>query len=84
MPPDIADELALLQTACRRLIRKFPLATIERAFRKPLDRGVFISFEREPGGQCVHCAGAFRRHPPIRDGVQRDVAVKVLRPACCP
>ena len=47
MPPDIADELALLQDRVPSFDPAISVATIERAFRRPLDE-VFVSFQREP------------------------------------
>ena len=82
MPPDIADELALLQDHVPPFDSQISVATIERAFRKPLGE-VFISFEREP----VASASIAQVHFAVirdRDGVQRDVAVKVLRPGMLP
>ena len=82
MPPDIADELALLQDRVPPFDSQISVATIERAFRKPLGE-VFVSFEREP----VASASIAQVHFAVirdRDGVQRDVAVKVLRPGMLP
>ena len=82
MPPDIADELALLQDRVPPFDSQISVATIERAFRKPLGE-VFISFEREP----VASASIAQVHFAVirdRNGVQRDVAVKVLRPGMLP
>ena len=47
MPPDIADELALLQDRVPPFDSAVAVATIERAFRRPIGE-VFESFEREP------------------------------------
>ena len=82
MPPDIADELALLQDRVPPFDPQIAVATIERAFRKPLGE-VFVTFEREP----VASASIAQVHFAVvrdRDGVQRDVAVKVLRPGMLP
>ncbi|UJB65113.1 ubiquinone biosynthesis regulatory protein kinase UbiB [Acidovorax sp. YS12] len=82
MPPDIADELALLQDRVPPFDPQIAVATIERAFRKPLGE-VFITFEREP----VASASIAQVHFAVvrdRNGVQRDVAVKVLRPGMLP
>ena len=82
MPPDIADELALLQDRVPPFDPQIAVATIERAFRKPLGE-VFVTFEREP----VASASIAQVHFAVvrdRDGVQRDVAVKVLRPSMLP
>jgi len=82
MPPDIADELALLQDRVPPFDPQIAVATIERAFRKPLGE-VFMTFEREP----VASASIAQVHFAVvrdRNGVQRDVAVKVLRPGMLP
>jgi len=82
LPPDIADELALLQDRVPPFDPNVAVATIERAFRKPLDE-VFVSFERVP----VASASIAQVHfAVIRDkqGQERDVAVKVLRPGMLP
>ncbi len=82
MPPDIADELALLQDRVPPFDPQIAVATVERAFRKPLGE-VFITFEREP----VASASIAQVHFAVvrdRNGVQRDVAVKVLRPGMLP
>ena len=47
MPPDIADELALLQDRVPPFDPDIAIATIERSFRRPLGE-IFVSFEREP------------------------------------
>lgn len=78
LPMDIADELARLQDRVPPFSSDIAVATIERAFRKPLDQ-IFTSFEREPVASAsiaqVHFAVLKDRH-----GHQREVAVKVLRP----
>jgi ubiquinone biosynthesis protein len=78
MPLDIADELARLQDR----VPPFPAATavaiIEKALRKPLDQ-IFVSFEQQP----IASASIAQVHFAVvrdRDGKERDVAVKVLRP----
>jgi ubiquinone biosynthesis protein len=82
LPQDIADELALLQDRVPPFPSEVAVATIERAFRRPLAE-VFESFEREPVASAsiaqVHFA-TIR----TRDGQLRDVAVKVLRPGMLP
>ena len=78
MPPDVAEELARLQDRVPPFDSQIAVDTIERAFRKKLDQ-VFVSFEREP----VASASIAQVHFAVisdRNGVQRDVAVKVLRP----
>ena len=82
MPPDIADELALLQDRVPPFAPETAIATIERAFRRPLGE-IFVSFERDP----VASASIAQVHFAVirdRDGRQRDVAVKVLRPNMLP
>ncbi|MFZ2739524.1 MAG: ubiquinone biosynthesis regulatory protein kinase UbiB [Burkholderiaceae bacterium] len=78
LPTDIADELALLQDRVPAFDTDIAIATIERAFSKPLGE-VFSSFEREPVASAsiaqVHFATL-----KLRDGQLREVAVKVLRP----
>ena len=82
MPPDIADELALLQDRVPPFDPAIAVATIERAFRRPLEE-VFVSFERTP----VASASIAQVHFAVirdRQGRERDVAVKVLRPGMLP
>lgn len=82
MPPDIADELALLQDRVPPFDPDIAIATIERAFRRPLGE-VFVSFEREP----VASASIAQVHFAVvrdREGREREVAVKVLRPGMLP
>ncbi len=82
LPPDIAEELALLQDRVPPFPTEVAVATIERSFRRPVD-DVFVSFEREPVASAsiaqVHF-GTLR----TRDGQLREVAVKVLRPGMLP
>jgi ubiquinone biosynthesis protein len=78
LPPDVADELAKLQDRVPPFSAEVAIATIERAFKKPLDE-LFLSFEREP----VASASIAQVHfATLRDEQQREreVAVKVLRP----
>ncbi len=78
LPPDIADELALLQDRVPPFPGDVAIATIERAFRKPLGE-LFTSFEREP----VASASIAQVHfATLTDasGRERELAVKVLRP----
>ncbi|MEY4651998.1 MAG: putative 2-octaprenylphenol hydroxylase of ubiquinone biosynthetic pathway [Pseudomonadota bacterium] len=78
LPADIAEELARLQDRVPPFEASVAVATIERAFRQPVDT-IFASFEREPVASAsiaqVHFA-TLR----TRDGRLREVAVKVLRP----
>lgn len=78
MPLDIADELAKLQDRVPPFPSEVAVATIERALRKPLSE-IFVSFEHEP----VASASIAQVHFAVvrdRNGVERKVAVKVLRP----
>lgn len=78
MPTDIADELARLQDRVPPFASGIAVATIERAFKKPVTE-IFTSFDREPVASAsiaqVHFAKLLDRH-----GKEREVAVKVLRP----
>ena len=82
LPPDVADELARLQDRVPPFDSDIAIATIERAFRKPVDT-IFASFERVPVASAsiaqVHFATLVDRN-----GHARDVAVKVLRPGMLP
>jgi ubiquinone biosynthesis protein len=78
LPPDIADELARLQDRVPPFASAIAVATIERAFGKPLD-AVFSHFEQLP----VASASIAQVHfATLLDGRHggREVAVKVLRP----
>ena len=82
LPLDVADELARLQDRVPPFPSEVAVASIERAFGKPLDE-IFASFEREP----VASASIAQVHFAIlkdRQGKERDVAVKVLRPGMLP
>lgn len=82
LPADVADELARLQDRVPPFDTEVAVATIERAFRRPLDE-VFVSFDRTP----VASASIAQVHFAIlrdRTGVEREVAVKVLRPGMLP
>ena len=82
LPADVADELALLQDRVPPFDSAIAIATIERAFRRPVD-SVFTSFEREP----VASASIAQVHFATlkdRNGQSREVAVKVLRPGMLP
>ena len=78
MPVDIADELARLQDRVPPFPSEVAIATIERAFNKKVD-DIFVSFDRQP----IASASIAQVHFAVlkdRNGVDRDVAVKVLRP----
>ncbi|MEZ5703979.1 MAG: ubiquinone biosynthesis regulatory protein kinase UbiB [Burkholderiaceae bacterium] len=82
LPPDIADELAHLQDRVPPFSSAVAVATIERAFGRPLD-AVFSHFEQVP----VASASIAQVHfATLLDGRHggRDVAVKVLRPNMLP
>ena len=82
LPSDIADELARLQDRVPPFDSAIAVATIERAFGKPLD-AVFSHFDHTP----VASASIAQVHFAIlRDGRHggREVAVKVLRPNMLP
>jgi ubiquinone biosynthesis protein len=78
LPPDIADELAWLQDRVPPFPSKVAIATIERAFRRPVGE-IFVEFDETPVASAsiaqVHFATL--RAP---DGTVREAAVKVLRP----
>ncbi len=82
LAPDIAEELARLQDRVPPFPSAVAVATIERAFRRPLDQ-IFVSFDHQPVASAsiaqVHFALIRDRH-----GVEREVAVKVLRPGMLP
>ncbi len=82
LPRDIADELARLQDRVPPFDSDVAIAMIERAFRRPL-ASVFSSFERVP----VASASIAQVHFAVlkdRSGLERQVAVKVLRPGMLP
>ena len=78
LPPDIADELAWLQDRVPPFPSAIAIATIERAFQRPVGE-IFESFDETPMASAsiaqVHFA-TLR----TRDGALREVAVKVVRP----
>ncbi len=78
LPPDIADELTFLQDRVPPFPSSVAVATIERAFRRPVG-DVFVQFDETP----IASASIAQVHfATIRtgDGQLREVAVKVLRP----
>jgi len=79
LPPDISDELARLQDRVPPFASSIAVATIERAFHRPLAE-IFESFDQTPVASAsiaqVHFATVRDRH-----GKLREVAVKVLRPS---
>ncbi|RYF71906.1 MAG: ubiquinone biosynthesis regulatory protein kinase UbiB, partial [Comamonadaceae bacterium] len=78
LPPDIADELAWLQDRVLPFDSAIAIATIERAFGRPV-ASVFEAFDPTPVASAsiaqVHFATVRDRH-----GMLREAAVKVLRP----
>ena len=78
LPPDVAIELAKLQDRVPPFAPDIAVATIERSFQRPLAE-IFVSFEQTP----VASASIAQVHFALlrdRAGVEREVAVKVLRP----
>ena len=78
LPPDIADELAKLQDRVPPFPSDAAVSIIERAFGRSL-KDIFVAFTHTP----VASASIAQVHFAVikdRDGVLRDVAVKVLRP----
>jgi ubiquinone biosynthesis protein len=78
LPPDIADELALLQDRVPPFPSDAAVAIIERAFGRPLN-DIFVDFTHKP----VASASIAQVHFAViqdRNGAMREVAVKVLRP----
>ena len=82
LPPDIADELALLQDRVPPFDSAIAIATIERAFKRPVGE-VFVAFDEKPVASAsiaqVHFATLLDRQ-----GRLHEVAVKVLRPGMMP
>ena len=82
LPLDVADELARLQDRVPPFSSDIAVASIEKAFHKPLSE-IFTSFERDP----VASASIAQVHFAVlkdRSGKECDVAVKVLRPGMLP
>ena len=78
LPLDIADELSKLQDQVPPFESAVAVATIERALRRPIGE-LFVSFEQVP----VASASIAQVHFAVlrdRNGSDREVAVKVLRP----
>jgi len=74
LPPDIAEELALLQDRVPPFASDEAIAVLERHYQKPLSE-VFSSFAREPVASASVAQVHFAELP---DGT--EVAVKILRP----
>ena len=78
LPLDIANELAKLQDRVPPFPSDLAVAMVERALGKPVDQ-LFVSFDRTP----VASASIAQVHFAVlrdRQGREREVAVKVLRP----
>ena len=78
LPLDIADELAKLQDRVPPFSSDVAVAAVEQALGKPLDQ-IFVSFDRTP----IASASIAQVHFAVlrdRNGLLREVAVKVLRP----
>ena len=78
LPPDVADELARLQDRVPPFDPQIAIATIERAFRRPVDE-VFTSIDRVP----VASASIAQVHFATlrdRDGVDASAAGVRARP----
>jgi ubiquinone biosynthesis protein len=74
LPPDIADELALLQDRVPPFPEKQALGVLEAFYEKPVDE-VFRNFDRTPVASASVAQVHFAELP---DGT--EVAVKILRP----
>jgi ubiquinone biosynthesis protein len=74
IPPDIADELALLQDRVPPFPSEQVVQTLERVYGRPVE-AVFAQFDLRPVASASVAQVHFARLP---DG--REVAVKVLRP----
>ena len=78
LPLDIADELAKLQDRVPPFDSDIAVAAIEKSLGKPIAE-LFVSFERKP----VASASIAQVHFGVmrtREGGEREVAIKVLRP----
>ena len=78
LPPDVADELALLQDRVPPFPSEVAVQTIERAYGKKLEE-VFVDFEHKPVASASIAQVHFAK---LKDG--REVAIKVLRPNMLP
>ncbi|SHF60768.1 2-octaprenylphenol hydroxylase [Lampropedia hyalina DSM 16112] len=78
LPPDIAEELALLQDRVPPFDSDVAVGIIEKAFRKRLE-DIFVQFDRTPVASASIAQVHFAQITD-REGQLRDVAVKVLRP----
>jgi ubiquinone biosynthesis protein len=78
LPSEIADELAKLQDRVPPFNSAIAVATIERAFRKPVAE-IFSSFDQVPVASASIAQVHFAKLRNAK-GQEREVAVKVLRP----
>jgi ubiquinone biosynthesis protein len=78
LPNDIADELAKLQDQVPPFASDVAVASIERAFGRPVDE-IFSQFDRTPIASASIAQVHFAKLKNAQ-GVEREVAVKVLRP----
>ena len=78
LPSDIADELAKLQDQVPPFPSDVAVASIERAFGRPVDE-IFSQFDRTPIASASIAQVHFAKLKNAQ-GIEREVAVKVLRP----
>jgi len=78
LPPDVADELALLQDRVPPFPGELAVRIVEKGLDRPIDE-LFSEFDRVPVASASIAQVHFARLP---DG--REVAVKVLRPNMAP
>ena len=78
LPSDIADELAKLQDQVPPFPSDVAVASIERAFGRPVDE-IFSQFDRTPIASASIAQVHFAKLKNAQ-GFEREVAVKVLRP----
>jgi ubiquinone biosynthesis protein len=78
LPPDVADELAMLQDQVPPFPSALAAAEIERGLDRPID-ALFAEFHTEPVASASIAQVHFGR---LHDGT--EVAVKVLRPGMAP
>ena len=79
LPTDIADELALLQDRVPPFDPAIAVATIERAFHRPVGQ-IFEQFDATPVASASIAQVHFATLRDPQGGGVREVAVKVLRP----
>ena len=79
LPPDIADELALLQDRVPGFDSAIAVAIIERSFERPL-ADIYLSFDPVPVASASIAQVHFAEIADKETGLAIPVAVKVLRP----